>query len=174
MGYLLNGSMVGLIETLLKSAYVWPSSAAARAPVPVAGHCWTPTSTGDIQTLKGRSGLVSVCSLGPGVHKALFELSECLWQVWGLILNMISPLLPSCWVFSFAFGCGVSFFWWDQTPVILLLMVVQQWVAVLEFCKEIEENNRIGKNRDLFKKIRDTKRTFLAKMGTIKDRNGMT
>ena len=40
--------------------------------------------------------------------------------------------------------------------------------------KEIEENNRIGKNRDLFKKIRDTKRTFLAKMGTIKDRNGMT
>ena len=42
----------------------------------------------------------------------------------------------------------------------------------MEFCKEIEENNRIGKNRDLFKKIRDTKRTFLAKMGTIKDRNG--
>ena len=41
-------------------------------------------------------------------------------------------------------------------------------------CKEIEENSRIGKNRDLFKKIRDTKRTFLAKMGTIKDRNGMT
>ena len=39
-------------------------------------------------------------------------------------------------------------------------------------CKEIEENNRMGKARDLFKKIRDTNRTFHAKMGTIKDRNG--
>ena len=40
-------------------------------------------------------------------------------------------------------------------------------------CKEIEENNRMGKTRDLFKKIRDTRRTFHANMGTIKDRNGM-
>ena len=40
-------------------------------------------------------------------------------------------------------------------------------------CKEIEENNRMGKTRDLFKQIRDTKGTFHAKMGTIKDRNGM-
>ena len=40
-------------------------------------------------------------------------------------------------------------------------------------CKEIDENNRMGKTRDLFKKIRDTKETFHAKMGTIKDRNGM-
>ena len=40
-------------------------------------------------------------------------------------------------------------------------------------CKEIEENNRMGKTRDLFKKIRDTKATFHAKMGSIKDRNGM-
>ena len=40
-------------------------------------------------------------------------------------------------------------------------------------CKEIEENNRIGKTRDLFKKLRDTKGTFHAKMGSIKDRNGM-
>ena len=40
-------------------------------------------------------------------------------------------------------------------------------------CKEIEENNRMGKTRDLFKKIRDTKGTFHAKMGTIKDRNRM-
>ena len=40
-------------------------------------------------------------------------------------------------------------------------------------CKEIEENNRMGKTTDLFKKIRDTNRTFHAKMGTIKDRNGM-
>ena len=40
-------------------------------------------------------------------------------------------------------------------------------------CKEIEENNRLGKARDLFKKIRDIKGTFHAKMGSIKDRNGM-
>ena len=40
-------------------------------------------------------------------------------------------------------------------------------------CKEIEENNRMGKTRDLFKKIRDVKGTFHAKMDSIKDRNGM-
>ena len=40
-------------------------------------------------------------------------------------------------------------------------------------CKEIEESNRMGKTRDLFKKIRDTMETFHEKMGTIKDRNGM-
>ena len=40
-------------------------------------------------------------------------------------------------------------------------------------CKEIEENNRMGKTRDLFKKIRGAKGIFHAKMGTIKDRNGM-
>ena len=42
-----------------------------------------------------------------------------------------------------------------------------------DHCKETEENNRLGKTRDLLKKIRDTKGTFHAKMGTIKDRNGM-
>ena len=42
-----------------------------------------------------------------------------------------------------------------------------------DHCKEVEENNRMGKTRDLFKKIRDTKGTFHAKMSSIKDRNGM-
>ena len=46
-------------------------------------------------------------------------------------------------------------------------------VFLSDQCKEIEENNRIGKTGDLFKKIRDTKGTFHAKMPTIKDRNGM-
>ena len=45
-------------------------------------------------------------------------------------------------------------------------------VFLTDQCKEIKENNRIGKARDLFKKIRDTKGTFHAKMGTIKERNG--
>ena len=46
-------------------------------------------------------------------------------------------------------------------------------VFLSDQCKEIEENNRMGNTRDLFKKIRDTKGTFHAKMGTIKDRNDM-
>ena len=44
---------------------------------------------------------------------------------------------------------------------------------LMDQCKEIEENNRMGKTRELFKKIRDTKGIFHEKMGTIKDRNGM-
>ena len=46
-------------------------------------------------------------------------------------------------------------------------------VFLSDQCKEIEENNRKGKTRDLFKKIRDTRGTFHAKMGLVKDRNGM-
>ena len=46
-------------------------------------------------------------------------------------------------------------------------------MSVSDQCKEIEENHRMGKTRDLFKKIRDTKGTFHAKMGTIVGRNGM-
>ena len=46
-------------------------------------------------------------------------------------------------------------------------------VFLSDQCKEIEENNRMGKTRDLLKKIRDTKGTFHAKVGTIKDRNGV-
>ena len=45
--------------------------------------------------------------------------------------------------------------------------------AFSDQCKDIEENNRLGKTRDCFKETRDTKGTFHAKMGTIKDRNGM-
>ena len=46
-------------------------------------------------------------------------------------------------------------------------------VFLSDQCKEIEENNRMGKTRDLVKKMRDTERTFYAKMGSIKDRSGM-
>ena len=59
---------------------------------------------------------VPLASMSPSVPKVLFEPSECLWQVWGLFLNMILPLVPLCWGFSFALGCRVSFFfffWWD-------------------------------------------------------------
>ena len=59
------------------------------------------------EMLKHSSGSVSVGSLGPGAQ-GLFEPSERLWWEWGLILNVNSPLLLSCWGFSFALGCGVS------------------------------------------------------------------
>ena len=60
--------------------------------------------------LKHRSDSVSVGSLGLGAYKVLFEPSEHLWWVWGFILNMILPFLPSYWCFSFVLGHGVSFF----------------------------------------------------------------
>ena len=52
-------------------------------------------------------------------------------------------------------------------------MYLASWYTIDHLCKEIEENNRMGKTRDLFKKFRDISGTFQAKMGSIKDRNGM-
>ena len=63
------------------------------------------TSSGDTQT----QFCLSLCVVsGSWYIEGIFELFECLWQVWALILNMVSPLLPSCWGFSFALGHGVS------------------------------------------------------------------
>ena len=72
-------------------------------------------------------------SQGLGVHKVLPEPSEHLWQVWCLILNAISPLLLSCWGFSFALGCGASFFGGIQNSPV----GVQQRVVILEFSQEM-------------------------------------
>ena len=66
-----------------------------------------------------------------GVHKVLFEPSKCLCQVWGLILNSVSPLIPSFWGFSFAFGCGYLL-----VGVSFLSTVVQQQPVILEFSQE--------------------------------------
>ena len=98
-----GGSMVGLMETSSKRAYAIPRSAAPRAPCPWGSPVLTCTSIGDAQTLKGRSGSVPVGT--PGGHKVMFEPSEHLWWVWGLILNVILPLLPSGWGLSFALEC---------------------------------------------------------------------
>ena len=78
-----------------------------QSPGPCGRPQLTCTSAGDthIQFWFSLCGVsLSWCAQG------LFEPSECLWWVWGLSLNVISPLLPSCWGFSFALGCGVSFF----------------------------------------------------------------
>ena len=64
-----------------------------------------------------RSDSVSVESSGFWCAQVLFEPSESLWKVRGLILNMISPLPPSCWGFSFALGLGISFCGIQCSPV---------------------------------------------------------
>ena len=76
-----------------------------RDPYPCSRPLLTHTSTGDTQTLRGRSRSITAKS-----QKVLSESSEHLWWVWGLILTMISPLLPYCLGFSFALGCEVYFF----------------------------------------------------------------
>ena len=98
----------GVNSDLLQEGLCYTQVCSTQSPCPCGSPLLTHTSTGDTQTFKGKSGSVSVGT--PSAHKALFEPSNCLWQVWGLILNAISPLLPSCWGFSFALGHGVSFF----------------------------------------------------------------
>ena len=87
--------------TSSKRTYAIPK---ARAPVPATDHC-QPISPQEM--LKHSS--VCLCRVpGSWCAQGLFEPSEHLWQVWGLILNKILPLLLSCWGFSFALGHGVS------------------------------------------------------------------
>jgi len=132
--------MVGLIATSSKRAFATRCATRVccdQSPCPCGWPLLTRVSTGDTQTLKGRSGSVSVGYLLPGAHKVLFESSKCLWWMWGLIQNAILPLLPSCWGFSFALGCGFCLFvCFLVGSNILLLMAVQQRVALLESSQE--------------------------------------
>ena len=76
-----------------------------QSPCPCGRLLPTCTFTGHAQT----QFCLSLCGVsGSWCAQGLIEPSERLWRVWGLILNMISPLLPSCWGFSFALGRGVS------------------------------------------------------------------
>ena len=105
--------MVRLMMTSSKKAYAthcMTQVCCSQSPCPHGRPRLTRASAGDTQTLKSRSDSVSVGSLGPGADMVLFEPSEHLWQAWGLILNVIFPLLLSCWAFSFAFECGVCFY----------------------------------------------------------------
>ena len=97
----------GVNGDLLQEGLCHTQVYSTQSPCPCSRPLLTCTSTGDTQTLKDRFGSVSVEP--PGAHKVLFEPSKCLWWVWGLILNAILPLLLSCWGFSFALGCRVSF-----------------------------------------------------------------
>ena len=78
-----------------------------QSPCPCSSPLLTRTSTGDTQT----QFWLSLCGVsGSWCTQGWFESSEHFWQVRSLILNTISPLLPSHWVFSFALGHGVYFF----------------------------------------------------------------
>ena len=99
---LYGGLMIISSKRAYATGYV-TQGAAPRAPAPAAGHCWPVPLQ---ETLKHSSGSVS----GSWCAHGLFEPSKHLWQVWGLILKTISPFVPSCWGFSFALGCEVSFF----------------------------------------------------------------
>ena len=96
----------GVNGNLLQEGLCHTQVCCTQSLCPCSRPLLTHISSGDTQTLKGRSGSVSVGS--PGVPKDLLELSKHLWWVWGLILNVILPLLPSSWGFSFALGHGVS------------------------------------------------------------------
>ena len=111
-----GNSIVGLMETSSKRTYATchaSQDCCCQSPYTRGRPLLTHASAGDPQTLTGRSGCLFwgslLLSLGPDSHKVLFMLSKCLWWVWGLILNVIVPLLPPSCSFSFALGCVVSF-----------------------------------------------------------------
>ena len=91
---------------LLQEGLCYTQVCCTQSPCPCDCPLLTHTSTGDTQT----QFCLSLCGVsGSWCAQGLFEPSERLWH-WVLILNVISSLLPSCWGFSFALGCGVSFF----------------------------------------------------------------
>ena len=92
-------------------------------PCPCGSPLLTRTSAGDTQT----QFCLSLCGVsGSWCAQGLFEPSEHLWWEWGLILNANSPLLPSCWGFSFALGRGVSPHGWSTGVQPLLLTLILQ------------------------------------------------
>ena len=91
-----------------------------------------------------------------------------MWETWVQFLGWEDPLEKGKATHSNILAWGIS--WTIQFQRIARR---DKKAFLSDQCKEIEETNRIGKTRDLFKKIRDTKGTFHAKMGLIKDRNGL-
>ena len=95
------GSMVGLMAASSKWAYAIARYTAPRTPTPDASV----SSSGDTQT----QFFISLCGVSRSwCVQGMFEPSDCLWKVQGLILNVILPLIPCSWGFSFALGHGVS------------------------------------------------------------------
>ena len=107
-------SMVGQWRPLPRVLMPYPGLL-HQNPAPATGHCWPIPPQ---ETLKYSKACLTQSVGSPRAHKVLFEPSEHLWQVWVLILNAISPLLPSFWGFSFVLGMaylflvGSTFSWW--------------------------------------------------------------
>ena len=94
----------GVNGNLLQESLCQTQACCTQSPCPCGSPLLTCTSLGDTQT----QFRLSLCGVsGSWCTQGLFEPFEHLWRVWGLILNMISPLLPPCCGFSFALGCGV-------------------------------------------------------------------
>ena len=112
VGRLLGGSVVGLMAASSKRTCATCHAfrvCCSQSPCP-RSRSLLPLTLQETLT-HSKAGLVQslVGSLGPGAHKVSFEPSERLWWVWGLILKSVSPLLPSCWGFSFALDVGYIF-----------------------------------------------------------------
>ena len=110
MGCLLCGSMVGLMATSSKRAYAThlvTQVCCTQSPIPATGHCWPVLPK---ETNTQRQVWLSLSGVSRSWCTCFVWAFWTLWWIWGLILNVISPLLSSCWGFSFAFGHGVSFF----------------------------------------------------------------
>ena len=136
-----GGSMVGLMAISSKRAYAIPRSAAPE-PLPLQ-QATADTSTGDTQT----QFWLSLCGVsGSWCAQGLFEPSKHLWRVWGLIQNVISPLLPSCWGSSFALGHGVSFLVGSNS---LQSTLVQQCVVISAFSQEMSACSSLPSWRQL-------------------------
>ena len=116
----------GVNGDLLQEHYTIPQSNASRAPASAAVHCWSIPLQ---ETLKHSSAWV----FGSWCTQGMFEPSKHLWQVWGLILNRISPLLPSFWGFSFALGCGVS----PQSRSSTTQLPLQHWPTDVRWLQHI-------------------------------------
>ena len=95
----------GINGNLLQEGLCHTQVCCTQSPYPCGRPLLTRTSSGDTKT----QFWLSLCGVsGSWCAQGLFEPFECLWKVWDLILNVILPLLPSSWGFSFAFGCWVS------------------------------------------------------------------
>ena len=94
----------GVNGDLLQEGLCHTQVCCTQSPCPCSSPLLTCTSAGDTQT----QFCLSLCGVsGSWCTQGLFEPSERLWRIWDLILNSISPLLPSCWGLSFALGHGV-------------------------------------------------------------------
>ena len=119
--------LCGINGDLLQEGLCHSQVCCTQSPYPCGRPLLTCTFLGDNET----QFWLSLCGIsGSWCAQGLFEPSECLWWVRGLILNTISPLSPSCWGFSFALGRGYLFLVGSN---ILQLTVVQQQVVTLEF-----------------------------------------